>query len=451
MKSVVCDLLFGGAVAVLVANSANGGQDEVRTPAFSVTINATDARTKQPLKSIRVVPTSYNARAKQVTWQSQYLKRYESLPATFEMDRGWPETQLRIEADGYLPVVTKPLARKTKIVLDVALEPDVGIVGRVLTPDGVSASGATVAVCTWTNEVTVRDGRLKYGHHAERLSGLVQAAEDGSFRMPGEVDEWVLVIAHESGYAESTAAEFAEQSTVTLKPWGRLEGEFILGGKPMAGQTVNIGAGRGDVQVVLHYTVDSCRTDAAGHFVADGLPPVKLYVTPQFTYGDASFNLLWFSGLVEIKPNETTRITLPRAGQAVTGQLALPQDSGLSLEDVEIELSIALRPPSISGFRDQVSQNHTAYARFMESEQGKSFRREMIPVGADGRFRIEGLPETYYVLRTVAYLKPATSNAERGKAIASYSSRVQVPVETDAGETVDLETVTLTLHPATKN
>ncbi len=295
--------------------------------------------------------------------------------------------------------MTKPLARKTGIVLNVALEPDEGITGRVLTPDGKAAAGATVAVGTWTNEVTVRDGTLQYGHHAERLRGFAKTVADGSFRTPAEVDDWVLVVAHESGYAEATAAELANQSTVTLKAWGRLEGKFILDGRPMAGQPLNIGAGRGDVSVALHYSGGEIETDAAGKFVVARLPPVKLYVTLLFKRGESSYNLLWFSGLVDIQPGQTTRIALPRAGQAVTGRLALPVDSVLTFDDLEIDLSMALRPPSISEFRTQVDQHYAAYSALMQSERGKSFRREGIAVNRGGRFYIEGIPETYYVLR----------------------------------------------------
>ncbi len=75
--------------ALLSSAAANAAWQEPGTPAFSVTIKAIDAVAKQPLTSIRVVPTSYNARARQVTWQSQYLKKYDSFPATFQMQRGW--------------------------------------------------------------------------------------------------------------------------------------------------------------------------------------------------------------------------------------------------------------------------------------------------------------------------------------------------------------------------
>ncbi len=352
-------LAVGGLFTIFIAKPSPSAEP-AETSAFSVTIQTTDARTKKALTSIRVVPAPCRQRAPQITWQSQYLKEYESLPAIFSMKRAWEKTRLRIEAGGYRPFISQPLERKTGIVLDVALEPDEGIVGRVLTPDGKPAAGAKLAVCTWTNEVTVHGGTLKYGHHAERLRGLVHTDADGSFQLPGEVDDWVLVVAHESGYAERTAAEFAKQSIVTLKRWGRLEGELVSIGTPWNSQPVQIGGGRGDVNVILHYAAGETRANAAGEFVADRLPPVKMYVQPLVQHGEKSFNMLWFSGLVEIKAGEVTRMTLPRKGQDVTGQLALPEDSGLSLEDLEIELSISLRPPRISRFGGGGNESHAA-------------------------------------------------------------------------------------------
>ena len=93
--------------------------------------------------------------------------------------------------------------------------------------------------------MNVEGGKLRYSGHGQQLGKLGTTAGDGAFRLPSEVDPWVLVVAHDSGYAEVTAAEFAKSSTVRLKPWGRIEGEFVVDGKPVAGQAIHIGAGRG--------------------------------------------------------------------------------------------------------------------------------------------------------------------------------------------------------------
>ena len=56
-----------------------------------------------------------------------------------------------------------------------------------------------------------------------------------------------------------------------------------------------------------------------------------------------------------------------------------------------------------------------AYGEFVTSELGQAFRRDGIAVNGDGTFRIEGLPETQYLLYVTAYRKPArpVANAAR--------------------------------------
>lgn len=445
---VVTGMLVVGSLADSPCSgqdSAAGAADQQEPAAFSIDITATDAGTGEPVEPLRIVPASHSGSGSRLTWQSQYRKSYEAAPARFQMQRGWPQTVLRIEAAGYRPHVTDPLPREAGQTLQLELEPDAGIAGSVLTPDGQPAVGANVARCTWTNEVTVRDGKLTFSGHGRELGHQIQAGDDGSFRLPPEVDEWVLVVAHETGYAERTIAEFAEQKSITLKPWGRLEGTFVVNRKPVTDQRVQVGAGRGDVEVILHYLAGDVRTDADGRFVVERLPPVRLFVSPLFEHEGSQYSLLWFSGNMEIAAGETTRITLPRAGQTLTGQLAVPPDSGLSFEELQIEMSINLRPPGISGFRDDVAKQFAAYAAFMQSDLGGAFRRERVPVHANGRFRIEGLPETHYALSARAWRKTDPDPADRGRPLAGYASRVEVPLKTDAAPVHDLGVITLKL------
>ena len=201
------------------------------------------------------------------------------------------------------------------MTLDVALTPDPGIAGKVLTPSGAPAGGAVLAICTWTNEVTVEGGKLKYIGHGQQLGRLGTTVDDGTFRLRGEVGPWVLVVAHDSGYAEVLSTDLAKSPNIRLRPWGRVEGEFAINGKPVANQAIYVGAGRGDVPVVLSYDY-SVTTDAAGRFSLDRIPPVSLYIEPSFQRGTSSFMLLPSSGRITIAAGQTTRIALPRAGRA---------------------------------------------------------------------------------------------------------------------------------------
>lgn len=430
-----------GAIDFEIAAAANAAVEAKSDDAIQVEITARDVTTGNPIPKLRVVPASNDGDRKHVTWQSQYLKDYTAVPAEFRMERGWDKTLLRIEAEGYRPVVTDPIARNQRVKLDLPMTPDLGLTGTVLTPEGKPAEGASVAVCTWTNEVTVENGGLRYGHHAEKLRPMAVTHPNGAFVTPAEVDEYVLVIAHESGYAEATAAELAKSLTIQLKPWGRVEGEYAVAGNPQAGQQIHIAAGRGDAEVILHYSAE-VTTDTNGKFVAGRIPPVQLYVSPIFQSGDSKFHLTWFSGSIRVKSKETTHVSLPVPGKPLIGRVVLPEDSPSGLEDLKLTGSIVLRPPRI-GFGSDESE-HAAYAKFMQSDVGKAFQRSDIPVNADGTFRIEGLPETTYVLHVEA--RPRDNADAKSPAVGTAVTRVTLPPATPDAEPFDLGELKLTLR-----
>jgi len=228
-------LLF--TLVAFTAASSTRADDQA---AFSVLVAATDAATKQPIAEINVVPASYGDGQVHVTWQSQYRQTLTAASPVFEMQRGWQRTVLRIEVEGYTTVISGPFVKQPGQVLNLELEKDSGIVGTVLQPNGEPADGASIAVCTRTNEVYVEDGELRYGGHARRKK-LDVTDQIGAFRVPSEPDEWVLVIAHDTGYAERTQPEFSESSQIRLKSWGRVEGRCIVDGQPIAEQRIDIG------------------------------------------------------------------------------------------------------------------------------------------------------------------------------------------------------------------
>jgi hypothetical protein len=259
---------------------------------------------------------------------------------------------------------------------------------------------------------------------------LAKTAADGSFRLPAEVDSWIIVVAHDSGYAEATAAEFAKTSSkLQLKPWGRLEGELLLNGKPIAGQELWVWGNRSEADVVLFYHSEAT-TDAVGKFVMERVPPVGLGIQPALKRGSSTYSF-GSVGRISIASGTTTRIILPQAGRPLIGRVALPKESKLHLADLTLEAKVFLRPPSISGAIGEVQEHWDAYGAFMKSELGKAFKREKIVVNADGTFRIEGLPATAYVIQ----VSDSGKGLEKG---AFTSRRVTVPPLCDSKEPADV-------------
>jgi hypothetical protein len=407
-----------------------------------------DAASGQQIPKFRMVAAPFQTNSTHTSWQSHLVKHFDAGELSWHWPRNYDLTVIRIDAEGYAPYVSKPIAKDAgEVDLDVKLLRDGGINGKVLTPNAHWADGAQVAICTWSCEVCVEKGELRYAAgHGLKLGTLTTSGANGAFHLPPEIDPWVVVVAHDSGYAEVTAAEFATSKTIDLKPWARLEVTYAPGGKGVPDQMFSVGAGRGDVDVVLHYN-DSAVTDADGKFVLERVAPVTLYAQPFFKTGEGSVSLLWFSGLISPEAGKTTRLTLPRAGQTLKGRVALPADSKLKLADFEVDIRIFLRPPSISGFQDRVQSSYAAYSEFMSKEAGKSFTRERVSVDENGEFKIADLLETQYALQIHAVEKQgASKNLDRHLVEGWHTQRVTVAARTQRDELLDLGELSLTLH-----
>ncbi len=437
-------LLIGRSGRTASAEEAANGKVD-----GEVTISATvvDATTGKAIEKFRVVPAPVYKGPAHLTWQSHLIKRVDH--GKFEWRwRPYDQSRIRIDAPGYRPFISEPFTHAAgEIHFDLKLQPDSGIVGKVLKPDGTPAADAQVALCTWTCEVSVEDGKLRLAGHGARLASIAKTADDGTFSLPAEIDKWVLVAAGESGYVEVTATELQKSPILQLKAWGRLELKYAPGGKALAEQSFSVGSGRGDVEVMLH-RYQSAKTDADGRFVLDRVPPVRLYVQPIFPMGDNSTgSLLGFSGDVTIEPGRTLRMIFPRPGQTAAGRIALPVDTNLTVADFEYDVSVSLNPPSFSGDMQWINKSYQAYNAFMSSDAGSAFQQSKIPVNEKGEFQIAGLPEAQYMLYVRATEKRAhADDAGRRPLEGWHAGRITVPPRPVSAESVNLGQIGLELR-----
>jgi hypothetical protein len=279
------------AIGVLVGVMASGVAAE---DAIQFTGRALDAETGEPIPNVRVTATSVrgdNLKRGQVTWQMHLLKSFKNGAIDFRMKRGYQQTVARIDADGYRPVLTPVIAKGKPLKQDFRLSRE-SIRGIVLTPDGKPAANAQVAMSTWTLEVKVEDGRLRYIRDVKRFGReIVKADSDGRFTLPAEIDPLTVVASHESGFIqqpirpesdEDVKVDSAKSGVVDaqnlrlqLQAWGKISGRLVgAAEEPVAGRTLWIGGGwpgRDDPGHIRH-TVTRI-TDKDGKFHIDRMAP----------------------------------------------------------------------------------------------------------------------------------------------------------------------------------
>ncbi|MFK7735127.1 MAG: hypothetical protein AB8B50_03805 [Pirellulaceae bacterium] len=402
-----------------------------RAPVFDVEVIVFDAKTGQRVSEFSVIPASFRENA-EPTWQYQYIQKLSPNENHFTMKRGWSNMQLRIEADGYATQLSEPFKRDEVSQFQISLEQDAGITGEVVTADGDPAEKTTIAMCTRTQEVTVKNGIVRTTPGRGR-SKTYSTRSDGSFVVPSEPCEWVLVFAHPNGYAERTKKELEASPIVELKPWGHLSGVVEIGGKPMGGIELLIGTGRGDVDVMLHYSAKAT-TDEDGCYGFAKLPPRKLSVSPVFRMDKVAHTPMHH--MIDVKSGVKTVVNIPREGQRVIGKVSLPEELGLEREQLMLSAKCFLRPPSVSGPQQMVKQSFKVYNDFLNTEAGKAYQRDSIQVGDDGTFSIEGLPEARFVIQVFAHEKGKTTNDDRP--VAFTARRIEVQPETVENPVLDL-------------
>ena len=368
-----------------------------------------DAQTGKPLAKCRMIPTSvYRDDSKDITWQTQYMKEFTDGRYLYETKRPWKKTKLRIEAEGYRPAVTRAVNKGETAEIDVKLVREV-FAGEVRLPNGKPAAKAQLALASWTNEIQVAASKLSYSGHGAKLRKVVETDQQGRFAMPSDVDPWVVVVAHEAGYAEVSSKQRSLSKTpegqedaavIQLKPWGRVEGKVLSGGEPVAGAKYWVYQARADnVFVRAHYNVE---TDAEGRFVVEQIPPGRFGTCQRYVEGKDGQNSYAISGLIvrfEIVDGKTTLLELGDPGRTLTGKLKAPEGFPHKIDWKKASLRVSLQAPRFRGFRGGGdNQQALAQAQFLQSDEGKKYGRTNVAINADGSFRIVGLPAAEYQL-----------------------------------------------------
>ena len=405
----------------------------VLLPLLRISGTITDAATGDPIADCKVMPgTYYSAQAAHPHWDRHSARQCRDGRYTVSFDTVRPGLAVRVEAPGYLPGVSpKFLPEEGSHTLDFQLEKAAEIAGTIRLPDGNPAEGAEVYLLP-------PEGQLHFHGLGRREAAQCPSLEtmaDGSYRFPAVKGSWLLVAAHPGGYTEATPALYGESPDLHLEKWGRIEGTYHIGTKPVGGQGINVSLSlRWYVPgkpfrfpFIAHYLKGN--TNERGHFTIDVVPPGRGTVGPYLKTGPG-----WRMSHGEtytLPAGGTARVTIGGTGLPLIGKLALPEGAAvkaawqLSGPIVKTTLKKAVRPA-------------------LTTQQG---RRTFVGVmQADGSFRVNDVPAGDYTLSFTLH-EPGKPPPRAGAAIGSLEHRFTVPPIPGGrnNEPLDLGTLTVTL------
>ena len=293
---------------VTITPAAPSAVSAPAAPPLTVAGTVSDAATRQPIPRFRILtgsPAFFSPGVTNVHWSSgpiSYDGKFRFERAILSRASTISFSCFKFEAEGYAAFVTRLVRNdEGEVSFDVALQPAVSNTVTVLSPDGRPAANADIGLDMPGNPLTLSPGVFWHTTPAASIN-VSKTDSQGRVALPPD-DTVVRVIAvNEDGYGEATPAALAAQPTLRLQPWGRLEGDYLVGGKPAAGRVLDLANVKTRESLQLDRTDYSATTDADGHFSFAKVPP------GQFQLFDT--NVVFHSG-------QTTTVTLRASTVAV--------------------------------------------------------------------------------------------------------------------------------------
>ncbi len=338
-----------------------------------------------------------------INWQPHTCRIGKEGDYTWPLDKAYDEMAIRVEADGYAPQVAWPVLKaKGRQHIVFQLTEDKGVAGRVLTPDGKPAAGATVALGLAQKDIVWEGGKIrgdgeplpdKPGDRWRRPT-FVKTDDDGRFHLPMEYDPAAVLIVHESGVRELAYDVWQKSPEVTLQPWGSIAGQVLWKDKPGGERDVTMSIHRDDYGypgMIASYA--RTKSDKEGKFSFDKLLPgqTQISLPIKASSGDSSASEMILNGMFQhakIGTTGPTAVLLGGQGRTVQGKL-----TGL---DAWEGVTYHFHPtaPHIGFPGDDAAWK--AFSELRASLAGPFLFRDKQPVSKDGTFTIENmLPGNY--------------------------------------------------------
>jgi RNA polymerase sigma factor (sigma-70 family) len=227
---------------------------------------------------------------------------------------------VEINAPGFSPVISRLIESDERdAVLQIKLAKQGQRVIKVLRPDGTPAAGAEVVSLSFDKQAML--GRDGFDPRAS-LVPLVRTDSQGRIVVNKSDGIYGYAAASPEGFVEVATAGLADSATVTLRPWGRIEGVLIEDGRPLPSRRVELRSPNLSSMASFGFRLSSSvhvtTTDEAGRFVIPQAPPGPWNLLATVTKG---------SGVpqrIDVVPGETVEVVLGDKGTIVSATPVFP-------------------------------------------------------------------------------------------------------------------------------
>jgi len=357
-----------------------------------------DDETGEPMEGFKVYQGTYWESADDVQWSSYasdegYKGEYE-----LYIEAGTPAVQVRVEADGYLPTLSRIYnAEEGYQRYDVRMKKGSGPSGVVTKPDGSPAVDVAVYMSPVPGTMALNNGNT-----VSDDTRYVRTDEGGRYSFAPLHPAFRLVVIDEVGFSRGEFELGEDAYDIALAASASIEGVVSLGGKPGSYERVQLSLDpKYNDGLRLSYTAN---TDPDGRFVVKGLPPGEARVELSKQIQGRFVNS--HGVLVGTKSGESSRADIGGDGRSVVGNVSLPEDApgdtDFSLQRYFLQSKVP--PPAVPSSVDQNdAESYQAwYEEWEVSDEGRAYRSAQrifaVEIELDGRFRVADVPEGDYVV-----------------------------------------------------
>lgn len=388
--------------------SADGNEHTITLkPILLVAGTVTDAVTAQPIADFKAIPILY-FRSDNLHLDVRNPIKGLNGKLDVEFDRADADHGLRIECVGYQTQEFGPWKiGDPNPQLDIKLTPEKPFGTTVVDAKGNPVKDANIFIAAGCEQLSID------GHDVENATRKAVTDAEGKFAIPRPIDDFLLVVTAESGYAEVDGKPDTDLTTIKLKRWASVDGRVTQAGEPVAAQRVWLSPIRPRL-TGMPIVSDSfwTQTDDNGRFTFPRVPPVKCQVRPYLTIWKETLIQSAQSIPVDVQPGELVSVELNGTGREVKGQVVIQ-----GRDDVDLHYSLnhliarrgGIAPPKWLASRG-FDHGDGWQERWDSFPASGSFQatlpNHMVKLTPSGHFAIHGVPPGEYDFQLKLYGNP---------------------------------------------
>ncbi len=378
-------------------------------PKLTIAGRVTDAETGRPLPKCLIIEGVGFVGSDQIFWSRERATEVSGEEYTASFNEPNDAMYVRVEAMGYEPAVSRAFRPdEGRQRFDFALERAEALSGTVRLPDGKPAEGVDVVLATEADLVLLENGRFASQTTAPRT----RTGPDGRFAFTAVKGQFLLIASGDAGYADATSTEYAKSDKLILQPWGRLEGELIVGRQPKPNEEVSyalLGPPRpGAPKRLIHQY--ATHTDDHGRFTFERVMPGRGSVSRVLVTNLGRFSIHSTRGgpAVDVRPGQTMRVRIGGKGRPVIGRVVLDRTPETPIDWTHNSPVFMTRPKH-------------------ENEATSDYVGAGSNLDKDGRFRLDDVTPGTYELTITVNARPDSQVFDPGNDLGSLRMSVTVP------------------------